>query len=73
MAYKVEVDRDLCTSVASCVAIAPNTFELDDEGISKVKKQGGDADETILEAAKACPTNAIKVFDGDGKQIWPEA
>ena len=46
MAYRAEVDRKLCVSVASCVAIASNTFELDQEGIAKVKKQGADSDET---------------------------
>jgi len=73
MAYKTEVDRDACTSIASCVAIAGNTYELDDEGLVKIKAQNGDSDEVILEAAKSCPVNAIKVLDDTGKQIWPEA
>jgi len=72
MAYKVKVDKDLCTSIASCVAIATNTFELDKDGFSTVKKQNGDSDELILQAAKNCPTNAILVFDENGKKIWPE-
>ena len=29
---KIEVDRDACISVASCVDISPAVFELDDEG-----------------------------------------
>lgn len=68
---KVEVDRELCISAASCVAIAPNTFALDEEGIAIVKKQDGDARDTILQAAQSCPVNAIKVFDDDGTQLWP--
>jgi ferredoxin len=72
MAYTVKVDRSLCTSISSCVAIAANTFELDGEGIAVVKKQNGDSDETILAAAKSCPTNAILVYDESGKKIWPE-
>ena len=68
---KVEVDRELCISAASCVAIAPNTFELDQEGIATVKKQDGDPRDTILQAAQSCPVNAIKVFDDDGTQLWP--
>jgi ferredoxin len=71
MAYKAKVDRDLCVSVASCMAIAVNTFELDDEGIARVKKQNGDSDQVILEAAKSCPTSAISVFDENGKKIHP--
>ena len=63
----------MCVSVASCVTIAPNTFELDDKGIAVVKKQGGDPDKAILEAAKSCPVNAIKIFDASGVQIYPKA
>ena len=28
-------------------------------------------DETLLLAAKSCPTQAISVFDEDGNQIYP--
>ena len=71
MAYRVEVDKKLCVSVASCVAIAANTFELGPDGLSQVKKQNGDSDAVILEAAKSCPTNAISVFDEKGNKIYP--
>lgn len=71
MAYKVRVDRLLCIGTADCVAIAPNTFELDSESKSVVKKQNGDSDEKILEAAKVCPVLAIIVEDEEGKQIFP--
>ena len=69
---KIEVDKELCISVASCVAIAGNTFELDDEGIAKVKNPKGDSDETIMQAAQSCPVNAIIIYDDSGKQIYPE-
>jgi ferredoxin len=72
MSYKAKVDRKLCTSVASCVAIAGNTFELDDEGISVVKKQNADSDEVILQAAESCPVDAIIIHDASGKQIYPK-
>lgn len=72
MAYSTKVNKELCTSVASCVAIAANTYELDEEGLAQVKKQNGDPDEVILEAAKSCPVNAILVYDQEGKKIWPQ-
>lgn len=72
MPYRSEVDKNLCVSTASCVAIAASTFELGDEGIVQVKQQNGDSDEKILEAAKSCPVDAITVFDETGKKIWPE-
>lgn len=69
---KIEVDREVCISAGDCVKIAPNTFELDAEGKSVVKNASGDSLEKVLEAAKSCPVAAIKVFDDNGKQLWPE-
>ena len=69
---KIEVDRELCTSVATCIAIAPNTFELDDEGIAIIKNAKGDDAKTILQAAQSCPVNAIRLYDDDGNQIHPK-
>lgn len=68
---KVKVIRDKCISAATCVAIAPDTFELDDEGKAIVKKVDGEDEQIILDAAKSCPTQAIEVFDDDGKQLVP--
>ncbi|MCA9369930.1 MAG: ferredoxin [Pseudomonadales bacterium] len=70
--YKVEVIRDKCISAASCVAIAPNVFELDEEEIAVVISQDGDDDDTKLLAAQSCPTAAIVVTDTTtGEQVWP--
>lgn len=69
---KIVVDRAVCISAADCVAIAPDTFELDEEGKSIVKNPSGNDKATILEAAKACPVACIYVYDDDGKQLWPE-
>jgi len=54
-----EVDPDLCTGCGLCVDIAPNTFELNDEGISEVIDPEGDDEETIQEAIDSCPAEAI--------------
>ena len=71
MDLKVKVDRLLCIGTDDCTKIAPNTFELDDEAKAVVKKQNGDSDEKILEAAKICPVLAIIVEDDDGNQVFP--
>lgn len=68
---KIEIDRDLCIGAASCVAIAPGVFQLDEENKAVVVDQGGADEETILLAAKSCPTKAILVFDENGEQIYP--
>lgn len=69
---RVEVDRDLCIGSAPCVTVAPGVFQLDDENKAVVIDQNGADAETILLAAQACPVMAIKVFDEDGNQIYPE-
>ncbi|MDP2789849.1 MAG: ferredoxin [bacterium] len=72
MPYKsIIVDREKCISAGSCVAVAPEVFELDGEGKAVVKNATGDSDEMILDAAKACPTLAITLIDSNGKQVVP--
>lgn len=84
---KIMVNRDLCIGAASCIAVAPATFELDAENKAvmrrKIPPPSSDAtpksdledqtidDETLLLAAKSCPTQAIIVYDEEGKQIYP--
>jgi ferredoxin len=70
--YKVEVIRDKCISAASCVAIAPQVFDLDEEEIAIILSQNGNDDETILLAAQSCPTMAVIVTNTQtGEQVWP--
>jgi ferredoxin len=71
--YKVEVIRDKCIGAASCVAIAPQIFELDEQTIARVISQEGNDDDTKLLAAQSCPTAAIVVTDTvTGEQVWPK-
>ncbi len=68
---KIVVDRSLCIGAASCIAVAPGVFELDGENKAVVYNDKGADDETILLAAKSCPTQAILLFDEEGNQIFP--
>lgn len=71
--YTVKVIRDKCIGAASCVAVAPLTFKLDDENKAIVLAQKMDSDENLLLAAQSCPTAAIVVIDDEtGEQIWPK-
>ena len=83
---KIKVDRDLCTGAGTCVVVAPNTFDLDDELKAFVKNpkrssesseerspepvEWGDDKDTVIEAAKVCPVFAI-ILEEDGKQTYP--
>lgn len=68
---KIVVDRNLCIGAASCIAVAPGVFELDGENKAVVYNEKGADAEAILLAAKSCPTQAILLFNEDGKQIFP--
>lgn len=76
--YKVKVDRELCIGAASCVAVAPNTFDLDSEGKAVIKKKDGtqtsdfvayedinDNETNIMNASRSCPVNAIIIVEVD--------
>jgi ferredoxin len=70
--YTVKVINEKCISAASCVAIAPGTFKLDENNIAEIISQGGDADDMQLLGAQSCPTAAIIVTDNEtGQQVWP--
>lgn len=58
---KVKVNRDACIGCGACEAIAPNVFELDDEGISSVKVSpvSKEDEDDSKEAIESCPTSAI--------------
>jgi ferredoxin len=68
----MRIDRNLCIGAATCVAIAPKAWALDDEAkaiiLDTVEEE---SDEALLEAAKGCPVLAIFLTDSTGKQIFP--
>lgn len=66
MAYRVEIDSDVCISSGMCVARAPGLFRFDDEDIAEVIPGGTQLpDTTLLDLARGCPSSALQVFDGD--------
>lgn len=86
MKIKIIVHRDLCQSAATCVAVAPAAYALDDEFkaivVDKNAQKTGNDDSYELdvsedelkrftEGAKACPYKAIEIIDEQGKKIYP--
>lgn len=70
--HTVVVDRNLCIGAASCVAVAPKTFALDNEAKAIILDSGSEEDfATLLDSAKSCPVAAIIITDETGKQIFP--
>jgi ferredoxin len=69
---RIKVINDLCISAATCIIHAPETFDLDEDDIAYVKEGTWDDAQTIIKAAKSCPTTAIIVEDMGGNQLYPE-
>lgn len=70
--YTAVVDRNLCIGAASCVAVAPKIFALDNEAKAIFLETAGEESfETLLDAAKSCPVAAIIITDEEGKQVYP--
>jgi len=67
----VRVDREACIGVGNCVAFAPTVFQLDKENKAVVIDASSVDFNTLLEAAKSCPENAIIIEDDEGNQLYP--
>ncbi|HEY2932499.1 MAG TPA: ferredoxin [Acidobacteriota bacterium] len=73
MGWKITVDHSKCIGSGICVSEAPNTFALDDSGLSVVTNPAGDPEKSIRDAAQGCPTEAITIVDEkSGAQVYPE-
>jgi ferredoxin len=69
---KICIDRETCLGEALCVSAAPGVFDLDDEEKAIVIDPAGDDEETIWDAARACPVEAIILQDEiTGEQLYP--
>ena len=68
----MRIDRDLCIGAATCIALAPRAWALDDEAKAIILDTSEEeTDNALLEAAKGCPVMAIIITDENGKQIYP--
>ncbi|TXG76103.1 ferredoxin [Candidatus Dojkabacteria bacterium] len=70
---KITIDRDLCIGAATCLAIAPQVFVLDNEAKAIILSTADTADhDSIIDAARGCPTAAIIIEDDSGNRIFPK-
>ena len=65
-------DRLICVGFETCVEVAPDLFQMDEEGIAIFTSDTNEVDkETVLEACKECPVDALVVLDASGNQLHP--
>jgi ferredoxin len=80
---KVEFDRDTCIGMFQCVA-EWDGFEKDTDAGKAILVDGEEVEEDLIVrevpedeeldakfAARACPVDAIAVYDEDGEQLVP--
>jgi ferredoxin len=70
---RARVDLEVCIGAGACVVIAPEVFELGDDGLAQViNDKDREAEEDLLrEAAEGCPVQAIILEDDQGNQVYP--
>lgn len=64
---KVKVNQDACIGCGACAAICDEVFEMNDEGLSEVKKEEVKEEQTqeVRDAIDSCPTAAIEEVKED--------
>lgn len=79
---KVWIDQDLCTGDGLCAEIAPEVFEMSDDGLAYVKQDGvmlgagpgevaavpGRLWEAVHEACAECPGECIFLIKEEGDE-----
>jgi ferredoxin len=68
MKVRVHIDKTECLAYGDCAELAPEAFEVDD-----VARLIGPAPlSKLVDAARACPSEAITLIDADtGERIYP--
>ena len=61
----VTVDFDKCTGLGICESLAPDFFEVNDDGeLLVLKEEISDAElQEVEEAVNGCPTEALKIVE----------
>lgn len=67
MQTKLIIDRDACRGSGLCVAIAPELFEIAEDGAAAGLKQTLESTDIAIatEAVQACPLRALRLLHHD--------
>lgn len=68
---QIRIRREECCGNAECVEIAPDVFAIDTRQKAYVLDPEASPEHVVLEAAEACPCQAIIVMDDEGEQTFP--
>ena len=61
----LKADFEACQGYANCVDAAPDTYDIDDDGVVVLLREEITEEERprIEEAARSCPVNALTIED----------
>ena len=62
---RIQVDRERCVGSGACEVLAPDIFEVDDDGALVVHRPEPGAGELVEveDAVRACPTRALTLAE----------
>lgn len=58
----IAVDRERCVGSGTCEMLAPDVFEVGDDGVVAVLRPAAE-DDAVLDAVQQCPTQALSLTD----------
>lgn len=60
---QISVDRTRCTGLGICESLAPDVFEIDDDGelVLRGDAVSADALDEVRQAVEGCPTEALRL------------
>ena len=68
---QLRILRSECCGHAVCVETTPDVFALDSRNKAIVLDPEAATPEQLIEAAEACPCQAIEVLDDEGNLVFP--
>ena len=68
---QIRILRHECCGNAECVELVPDVFALDSKNKAIVLDPEAASKERLLEAAEACPCQAIVIEDDEGNPLFP--
>ena len=72
---KIVIERDICIGAGPCAVLADKTFTIVNGKAELVSldviANPKNTDQEIIDAAMSCPVYAIKIYDKQGKLIYP--
>lgn len=68
---QIRIRRNDCCGNAECMELVPAVFALDSKNKAIVLDPDAAPPEKLIEAAEACPCQAIEVLDNEGDLVFP--